>query len=262
MNPLVALLQFQIRLGRPEENFARAAEAAQQAAENGCQLLLLPELWSSGYDLPNRAAYAEENTRLLPRLHALAQQHQLWIAGSILTQRSGKFFNTLHCLSPDPLKASFTYDKLHPFPLMQEDVYLTPGAAPVLADLNWASAGCAVCYDLRFPELFRYYALSGANLFLLPAEWPQARVENWRTLIRARAIENQSFMLACNAVQQIGGERFGGFSAVIAPNGDILAEADGSSETLLITELDFTFLADHRQQIPVFANRRADLFGS
>ncbi len=262
MNPLVALLQFQIHRSRPEENFARAAEAAHQAAENGCQLLLLPELWTSGYDLPNRAACAEENARLLPRLHALAQQHQLWIAGSILTQRGGKFYNTLHCLSPDPLGVSFTYDKLHLFPLMQEDVYLTPGAVPVLADLHWASAGCAVCYDLRFPELSRYYALSGANLFLLPAEWPQARIENWKTLIRARAIENQAFMLACNAVQQAGAEHFGGFSAVIAPNGDVLAEADGNSETLLIAELDFAFLADHRRQIPVLTNRRADLFDS
>ena len=122
-------------------------------------------------------------------------------------------------------------------------------------DTPWGPAGGAICYDLRFPELFRRYALDGALFCLLPSEWPHPRLAHWRTLLRARAIENQMFVVACNRVVETGDNRFFGHSAVIDPWGETLVEGD-ESEVLLFATLDTALVADVRQRIPVFADRR------
>ena len=105
-----------------------------------------------------------------------------------------------------------SYSKIHLFRLMDEDQYLAAGTAGVLHELPWGCAGLAICYDLRFPELFRRYALEGARLLILPAAWPHPRRMHWRTLLRSRAIENQCFVAACNRVGTTDDVSFFGFS--------------------------------------------------
>ena len=117
----------------------------------------------------------------------------------------------------------------------------------------------AICYDLRFPELFRHYALQGARLILLPAEWPNPRREHWRTLLRARAIENQCFVAACNRVGESDGTSFFGASAVIDPWGATLIEGD-DTPAILTTTLDLSLVENVRERIPVFADRRPELY--
>jgi predicted amidohydrolase len=113
---------------------------------------------------------------------------------------------------------------------------------------------------LRFPELFRQYALSGAVGYFLTAEWPIRRINHWQILLRARAIENQAFMLAANCVGQSGKDQFGGSSAVISPWGEVLVEGDQSNEALLTTGIDTDQIEQARQFMPVFQDRRPELY--
>ncbi len=134
------------------------------------------------------------------------------------------------------------------------------GERATLAKLPWGTAGLAICYDLRFPELFRGYALAGARLILLPAEWPHPRLAHWRTLLRARAIENQYFVAACNRVgADPNGTRFFGHSTLIDPWGEAIAEA-GEEPCLLTATLDLAQVEEIRRKIPVFEDRRTDLY--
>jgi predicted amidohydrolase len=142
---------------------------------------------------------------------------------------------------------------------MDEEKYLTPGEEPVIVDLPWGRSGLAICYDLRFPELMRGYALGGVRLILIPAEWPHPRRAHWRTLLRARAIENQCFVVACNRVGTTGSTTFFGSSAVIDPWGETLVEA-GEVETLLTVTIDTDLVEAVRRKIPVFADRRPELY--
>jgi predicted amidohydrolase len=151
------------------------------------------------------------------------------------------------------------YSKVHLYRLMDEDKYLTAGDRPTVIDLPWGAAGLAICYDLRFPELFRKYALAGARMVILPAEWPRPRLAHWRTLLRARAIENQMFVIACNRVGETPGDHFPGHSAIVDPWGKAIVEG-AEGEELLTAEIDLEEVIRFRELIPVFEDRRPDLY--
>ncbi len=235
-----------------------------EAARRGSQLVILPELWSTAYALDRATELASP---LAPhadaggwfgRFAALARQHEVWLAGSLLEERGGKFYNCLALYGPDGALAA-AYRKIHLFRLMAEEQFLAPGEEAVLVDAPWGQIGLAICYDLRFPELFRRYALAGARLLLVPAEWPHPRREHWRTLLRARAIENQCFVAACNRVGVTNNNTFFGASAVIDPWGETLVEG-GEASLLLTVTVDLADVDRVRQRIPVFADRRPDLY--
>lgn len=264
-NMTISLVQMDCRLGDPETNFAYAANAIASAARRGSDLVLLPELWSTAYALdaaPMLAAplaqHAEEGG-WFGRMAGLAAEHGLFVGGSLLEVRGGRYYNCFALYGPDGVLCG-AYRKVHLFRLMDEEKYLAPGEETVCLDLPWGSTGLAICYDLRFPELFRGYALAGARLMLIPAEWPHPRREHWRTLLRARAIENQCFVAACNRVGATGNATFFGSSAVIDPWGETLVEA-GEVETLLTVTIDTALVDSVRRRIPVFEDRRAELYG-
>lgn len=256
---LISLGQINIQLGDPAANFAKVREWTAEAARRGSALVLFPELWSTGYDLENWPQYATPlGQGLFADLSALAREQHIALGGSILEARHDRAYNTFTLFGPDG-ELLAAYRKLHLFKLMDEHQWLAPGEAPTLAETPWGRAGLAICYDLRFPELFRRYALAGARLILLPAEWPARRLAHWRTLIRARAIENQLFVAACNRVGDSKGETFGGGSALIDPWGETLTEGD-TAEALLTAELDLAKVDDIRARIPVFLDRRPEVY--
>ena len=261
----LSLAQVDCRLGDPAANFEVAAAMVAEAARRGSDLVLLPELWSTAYALDRAAELAAplarrpEDGGWFGRFATLAQEHRIWLAGSLLEARNGQFFNCLAVYGPDG-RLRGDYRKIHLFRLMDEDQYLAPGDAVAALDLPWGRAGLTICYDLRFPELFRRYALDGARIILAPAEWPHPRREHWRTLLRARAIENQCFIAACNRVGTTNTNTFFGASAVIDPWGETLVEG-GEASMLLTVSLDLGLVETVRKRIPVFADRRADLYG-
>ncbi len=260
----ISLVQMDCKLGDPERNFVHAAEAIAEAARRGSDLALLPELWSTAYALEAASmlasplAHDPSGEGWFARLAALAAQHGLYVGGSMLEAKEGRYYNCFALYGPDGALCA-AYRKVHLFRLMDEEKYLAPGEQRVCLDLPWGKTGLAICYDLRFPELLRSYALTGARLLLIPAEWPHPRREHWRTLLRARAIENQCFVAACNRVGTTGSASFFGASAVIDPWGETLVEA-GEVETLLTVTIDTTLVDEVRRCIPVFEDRRPELY--
>lgn len=259
MSLQLSLAQMNLVLGDPDANLQSAAQFARDAASAGSQLLLLPELWSSGYDLEHARDYARANLEVLEEVCGLALEYHISIGGSLLLEARGSIFNSFVLIGADGQEIT-RYNKLHLFRLMQEERYLQPGDHPQTAETAFGKTGMAICYDLRFPELFRRYALDGAQLVLMPAEWPERRIDHWNTLLRARAIENQIFVAAVNAAGKIGTDVYGGCSAVISPWGEVLAAA-GPDETLIHAEINPAQVTAVRARIPVFADRRPEIYG-
>ena len=230
-----------------------------RVAEQGAQLAVLPEMWSGGYDYRNLAALAEQTPQVLERWQQVSRETGLVCVGSLPEPKDGRIYNTAYVIDRGEIVAS--YRKLHLFSTMQEDRFLAAGDGTLVAETSIGRLGIAICYDLRFPELFRKLALEGAEIICLPAEWPKPRQEHWNTLLRARAIENQLFVVAANCCGVQGKLDFFGHSQLISPLGHLLAVA-GEEETELIAEFDFSEMEKYRQQINILGDRRADIYGT
>ncbi len=256
----IALAQMDVKWADPDANLAAARRMVAQAADAGADLVVLPELWGSGYDLAHAAVYATPlDAGLFREMALLARAHDLHVVGSLLESDDGQIYNTCALFGPAGLLGQ--YRKMHRFCLMQEDRYLAAGDQPALCQgTPWGPTALAICYDLRFPELFRTYALAGARLMLLPAQWPAPRIDHWRTLLRARAIENQCVVAGCNRVGVDHDNVFSGASAVIGPWGEVLVE-EGEREALLVAEVDFDAVDEARRRIPILSDRRPECYG-
>jgi len=256
----ISLVQMHVDAGSPEANFGRAAERMEQAAADKPDLIILPEMWNTGYALEVIGTIADpagERTKAFAS--DFSRRHGVHvIAGSIAERREDGVYNTIRIFGRDGEPAG-EYDKIHLFRLMDEEKHLRPGQRIGLAEIDGVRAGVMICYDIRFPELARTLALAGARLLVVPAEWPHPRLEHWRTLLRARAIENQMYVAACNRVGSSNGTDFFGHSMIIDPWGEIVAEA-GEEETILTAEIDLELVEDVRRRIPVFEDRRPALY--
>jgi predicted amidohydrolase len=255
----IALAQMDVRTGWPEANLARAREFASQARRAGADLLLLPELWLHGYDLERAGEWAAPlGERGFAEMAALAHEFGLHLAGSLLERHAGGVSNTAVLYAPDGALLG-AYRKVHLFRLMREQHYLVPGERAVLCPSPWGPLGLPICYDLRFPELFRVMALAGAVLFLVPAQWPVRRLEAWLTLARARAIENELFVADCNRVGVAGDAVFPGRSCIVDPWGNVLAEGD-DQERLVVAQTDLREMHKARRYLTVYEDRRPDAY--
>lgn len=261
MKLTISLGQMDVRLGDPAGNLRTVAAMTAEAARRGSDVVVFPELWSTGYDLENAAAYATPtDTGIFAAVANLAREHGVAILGSCLALLGpGQIGNTALFVGPQG-QVWGEYSKMHLFRLMAEEQYLTAGSRPGLIPTPWGCpAGVAICYDLRFPELLRQYALQGARLLFLPAEWPHPRLTHWQTLLRARAIENQMFVVGCNRVGSSKGSTFCGHSAVVDPWGELVIEGD-ERPGLLTATIDTALADEVRARIPVFADRRPELY--
>ncbi len=257
---LLSLAQTDILLGDVRANLEAAHPLVLEAWRRGSDLLVLPELWTTGYDLERAGELAETLDGYTAHvLSGWACAYRLWITGSFLVRLPGGVFNAAPWFGPHG-EVLPPYCKIHRFGPMAEDRWLTAGAAPGLYDLPWGLTGLAICYDLRFPELFRGYAVAGARLILLPSEWPHPRLAHWRTLLRARAIEDQCFIAAANRVGRDRANTFCGHSALIDAWGETLAEADGASTTLLTAAINLAQADEVRRRIPVLSDRRPECY--
>lgn len=229
-------------------------------------LLALPEVFAvRGREEDYRARAEKLDGPLLRRLAAWAVRRREWVlAGSVLEKAGRDVFNTSVLINRAGVIAA-TYRKIHLFEaylddgqvIRESDIYRA-GNAPVLAEVEGWRCGLAICYDLRFPELFRRYAEQDAHLFFIPSNFTQKTGHaHWETLLCARAIENQAFVVApnqcgINARTKIASH---GHSLVVGPWGDILAQA-GDEECVLRATLDPADLARTRRRIPVLRHRR------
>lgn len=259
MKMKIALGQMDIQLGQPTQNIAKVRQFIAEAKAEDADLLILPELWSTGYDLERAEKYATAvDEGIFAQIEQMAKENGLAIAGSCLAHTDQGISNTLVWWGKDGQRLA-VYSKIHLFQLMDEHLHLASGKETKMVHTPWGKVGLSICYDLRFPELFRGYAVAGAEMAIIPAEWPHPRLNHWRTLLQARAIENQMFVIACNRVGVSKETHFCGHSTIIDPWGERLVEAD-ESEGVWCAEIDVTVVAQVRQKIPVFQDRRPSLY--
>jgi predicted amidohydrolase len=256
----IACAQMDITLGDKEANLKKAIQAIQEAARLRVDLLVLPELFTTGFCLDKAGELAEaQDGHSIKLLRDLASRfHIFLVAGSLLEQRGKHIYNTCTLIGKDG-KIVGSYDKIHLFPPFAENQYLTPGATLPLLKTNLGSFGVTICFDIRFPELFRSLALRGAQVIFVPAEFPIERISVWATLLRARAIENQVFVVGCNCVGSDGKHTFGGRSAIIDPAGKTLAQADDTSQ-IINAIVDLGRIVSVREQLPTLKLRRETLY--
>ncbi len=227
-------------------------------AQTGADLIVLPELWvQGGFAFDDFEATAEPlDGPTFLALASAARDVGAWLHGGSLVERAAEgLFNTSVLLRPDGSLVA-TYRKRHLFGFSGgETKVLRAGDVLVTAEVGGARIGLATCYDLRFPEMFRALLDAGAEVFVVPAAWPSPRIAHWSLLARARAVENQAYLIACNTVGEQAGVTLGGRSVVVDPWGAVLAEA-GLGEEVLIVDLDPALVAKTRASFPVLADRR------
>lgn len=258
----VGLLQ--VAFDEHEEFDARWARISDLVrAHRHHDLLVLPELWAHGAFLAESWPHTAEpaSGEFVRRVRGLAAELGVVIHGGSYVERSEEsesvqmMWNTSIVAEADGSVAA-TYRKIHRFGFGEgEPTMLEPGVEPTDVWLSSAHVGLATCYDLRFPELFRVLVDRGCELFLVPASWPAVRLADWALLGRARALENQAFMIQVNAAGTHGGLKMGGGSQVVAPSGEVNALA-GDSEEVLSVELDLDEVQRLRHDFPVLDDRR------
>jgi len=259
----IALLQLDIASGDPDANFAKVESALNEAVrsdQDKPDIIVLPEMWNASYALERIGELADvEGRRTREMISAFCREHAVnVVAGSVAVKRGNRVTNTSFAFDRGGAMVA-EYSKIHLFRLMEEDKHLTAGQHAGRMTLDGIPAGLAICYDLRFPELARKLAVDGAIMLFLPAQWPNPRLNHWRTLIAARAIENQMFVIACNRVGSEGKSSFFGHSMIVDPWGGIVLEG-GEEEGVLRVSIDLEAVDRARRKIRVFEDRRPDLY--
>lgn len=256
----VAAIQLRVDDGEPQAARIQRAGAFVRA-QVGADLVVLPELWVpgafgySGYDesaspLPGPAVSAIAEAARDIKAHV--------VAGTFIEDDEGARHNTAVLLSPQG-EILHTYRKVHLFGFDSgEAKTLVAGDDVTVGSIDGVRFGMTTCYDLRFPELYRLFVDQGAELLIIPTGWPTRRLAHWQVLTRARAIENQVFLIGCNQVGTQEGVELAGHSVVIDPWGAVLAEAGGGEEVLSV-DIDLALVTKTRAEFPVLRDRKLGL---
>lgn len=252
------VIQLRTDLSEPiSERIDRAAALVK--AQSAAEFVMLPELWvQGGFAFPTFPESAESITGpAVTALQAAAKEAAVWLHGGSLVTRDddGKLRNTAIVISPTGELVT-KYAKRHLFGFSGgETTVLTAGDDLVTVDIPWGRAGLSICYDLRFPEMYRALLDLGSKIFLIPSAWPERRIAHWSLLTRARAVENQCFVISCNGVGVQGDTVLGGRSVIVDPWGAVLAEG-GDDEEVLTCDLDIETIDKTREIFPVLKDRR------
>lgn len=239
---------------------ARVSDAVMREARlRAVDLVILPELWTTGYfnfeEYARRAESLDGATVAAARAWAATHRLHVHLGSFVELDERGRLYNTSVVVAPDG-KVLGTYRKVHLFGHeSRESQLLTPGDRVCSTDVAGIGTGFTTCYDLRFPELYRSLVDEGAEQVLVCAAWPEARLEHWRMFTSVRAVEQQVLLVACNAVGEQQGVRLGGHSRVVAPGGDVLVEA-GGDEGFTFVDVDPDLPRRARAEFPALADRR------
>ena len=254
----IALVQMTVTDGDAEANWRRAAGMIRNAPP--ADVYLVPELFTTGYAHDRWATSAAQDTpRIATALRDLARERSATIGASMISSVPTGLANRFWLFPPDG-GTPVTYDKAHLFAPMAEDRHLVAGDRRVRAAVGPWNAALSICFDLRFPEMYRLDAVQGADLFLVVAEWPAERAAILRALAIARAIENQAYLALVNRVGRAAtdGTAFGGGSMLVGPDGSIVVDA-GTSEGVVVGVAERAAPARARSALPVLPLRRPGL---
>lgn len=253
------IIQFDTHLGDVKRNLAVVKKRVAFLAHQGAQLVVLPEMWSTGFANERLQELSQTTPWILEDLAGFSRELHLTIIGSLPENRPDGVYNTAYVVDRDGSIAG-VYRKIHLFSQTSEDRYFRPGHEAVIAKTSLGVIGLMICYDLRFPELCRCLTLRGANMVVVMAQWPAVRMAHWDALLKARAIENQLFVLGANRCGQDGDLVYAGHSRIISPYGEIIASA-GKRPASLRANIDLGLVERTRKQIPCLRERMPEAYG-
>jgi omega-amidase len=256
----IACVQMDIAFGNPDRNYETAEKLIQASIHEQPDLIVLPELWTTGYDLTRLDDIADQGAnKTVKFLKQLALEYGVHlVGGSVANQTEKGVKNTLLVINRKG-ELIHQYSKLHLFKLMDEHLYLEAGTEKGLFEIENLPFAGMICYDIRFPEWVRTHTAEGAKALFVVAEWPIARLSHWRALLIARAIENQCYVIACNRSGKDPNNQFAGHSMIIDPWGEVISEA-GENEEILTGVIDLDLVTKVRKQIPIFTDRKPEFY--
>jgi predicted amidohydrolase len=247
--------------GKPERNFARAKECALQAKQQGASLVIFPEQYPTGWD-PHDTAFTDDGSGVIcAGWAAVAAASGIHVLGSYRKKTESMPQNVVAVFAPDGACIA-EYAKIHLFSPGGEDASFSPGDTLAYFTLNGVRFGLAICYDLRFPDLFSAYARAGCDAVVVPAAWPCARLRHWGLFLHARALENQIYMAGVNPAGGRTGEVNCGGTVVVDPWGETVARTADAETALLCADIDKSAVLAARAAFPVRADRRDELYPS
>lgn len=256
----ISLVQAELKLRNVDYNFDLIEEEIKKAAKENPDAILLPEMWNTSFFPDDVEDLADvDGKRAQEFLSAISKDlHINIVGGSVSRKTDGKLFNTSYIYDREGRNLA-AYDKAHLFSPSGEDDLFEKGESITTFELDGVKCGIATCYDIRFPEWIRMIALEGIEVLFVPAAWPEIRTTHWDTLNRARAIENQLFVVSVNSVGNTPSGKLGGFSAIYDPWGEYIVSPD-SKAGIKTGELLREDLREIRQSINVFNDRRPDKY--
>lgn len=255
----ILAIQMSSKIGDKETNFHNVMELIHKNIKKGTDIVILPEVWTVGWKPSEFKASAEDlaDSETIEFLSEIAQCYDTnIIGGSFITVKDGKYYNTCPVINRDGELVA-TYDKMHLFSYYgcDEGKFVESGKAPALIDIDGVKIGLTICYDIRFPEIYRAYRKAGADLLINMAAWPMKRAVHWEALSKARAIENQCYMVALTQSGIIEGDEANlGHSRIINYDGEIISEIkenNNEGEGAMFAQLKFDEMYEFRNKCTV-----------
>ncbi|MBZ5712344.1 carbon-nitrogen family hydrolase [Nannocystis pusilla] len=250
----IAAIQSDIAWEDPEANFTRLRPWVAAAAAAGAKLVVLPEMFACGFSMATERIREDPGGPSTRFLEHQARQHDVWICGSVPEVPLGEArpYNTLVLASPHGQVVR--YRKIHPFSFAREHEHYGAGSDHITVDVEGLRCSLFVCYDLRFADEF-WGRAEQTDAYIVVANWPERRRVHWTTLLQARAIENQAYVVGVNRVGHGNGLDYSGDSRIVDPWGEVLAAGAGG-ETMLIADVRPEVVRDAREKFPVLKDRR------
>jgi predicted amidohydrolase len=253
---IVAGVQFDIAWEDPNESFARVASLIQEAVEGEARLIVLPEMFATGFSMQSEAMAAHAST-IRTFLAGMASAYGVWVAAGYAEPGDSRPANACGIFSPDGDEL-LHYRKIHPFSLADEAEHYEAGGTLETIDIEGVRVTPLICYDLRFPELFRASA-DATDLFVVIANWPTRRARAWRALLAARAIDDQAWVLGVNRVGEAEGHPYRGDTSLLDPWGEVVATL-ADDPGVVLNEVDAEVVRRAREHFPFLRDRRPDIY--
>ena len=260
----VAVAQISCSLGDPESNLSKVRDFSRRAKGAGADLIVFPEMTDTGYSMPVIQKHANDwKTGFVPGLQQIAREHSIAIVVGVSERDESSIYNSQVLVDANgEIVAKYRKTHLYAVAPVEEQTCFAPGdtfASFALGDLRF---GFSICYDLRFPEMYRKLATEqNVSAFFISSAWPFPRDEHFRVLAHARAIENQAYVIASNRVGKDDGSWFCGNSAIIDPRGIIVAAASPDREELIHADVSQELVLAVRRRMQSLGHRRQDLYG-
>lgn len=255
----VCMVQSRTVPGDVDGNLSRAAALIEKAAGKGSlDIVVLPEVFATGFSYDRLMEMSNSSDTVIRSIARLATDLSAHIMFTLVVREDDKYFNRFVSIGPGG-EIEAAYDKTHLFSRAGEDRYFASGDGLVLFEAGGAVVAPLICYEVRFPELARKQVLDGAEILVFPAQWPAFRVFQWQILLRARAIENQCYVIGVGGLGKHGPTEMGGHSMVVGPFGDILCSLD-DKEGYARTMIGPDRIEDIRNKIPSLAERRPEFY--